>query len=310
MNHNLLIALGICADDAPNAEKLLDWIYELNGKTQRGHILLAYAHDVHTEMKLKCKICAELAFESVSEFTATSRAISFNGADTKGMNVELKTKVEFVNNLWSQTARHVAGHFRFPWLWFEPDCVPITPDWIGKLSSTYANQPKKFLGRKMMRGEANNPQYFLSRIAVYPTSAYNELAGFVGSPPFEWAAGNHVLPRATTTKLIQPGLYDGEFEKIPAEAVVYHSDKTGKLIEQLREKKAKVSNGLLTTEYNQFADVERIQIRKELVIPILHKREVDVPMPEDNSRNHDPEPSDKRTKAWKDWNKRRQEVAA
>lgn len=295
MNHNLLIALGCCADDSPTAERLLDWVYYLNGKQPRGHILLTYAHDVHAEMKLKLRICAELAFESVSEFTATSRMLPAPNLKP----IELKTKVEFVNNLWNQTAKYVAGHFRFPWLWMEPDCVPTVPNWIELLAEAYAKQPRKFMGRKMKRKVGDNEQLFLSRVAIYPTSAFAELSGFHGTPPFEWVSGPHVMPRATTSKLFQETRYEGDFSTLDVGAALLHSDKTGKLIEQLRERNVQA------TEHQNGETVE-VTVGK-IVEDLRNGRtvEADVPMPVDNYRS--PEPKDKRTKEWKLWNQRRQD---
>lgn len=311
VNAPLLIVLPTCADDGPLAEKLLDWIYELNGKQQRGHILLAYAHDLHQEFKIKLKICAELAFESVSEFTATSRSLAHETMKP----IELKTKVEFTNNLFNQTAHHIAGHYRWPWLWVEPDCVPITPDWIEKLAKSYQNQPKKFMGRKVKRGAAGAEQVFFTRIGVYPTSAYNELRGFVGSPPLEWTAGNYIVPRGTSTKLIQPGIYGGDIASIAPETVLYHSDKTGKLIEQLREK---LDSTVEAPEHKNGESVEvhvgglgktlyQVDEIKDRLLPtgdIPDPPNVDAPLPENNDM-FDPEPTgDKRKRAWREWKAR------
>lgn len=303
----------MCADDAPYAERLLDWIYELNGKSQRGHILLVYAHDTHQEIRTKCRICAELAFESVSEFTASSRSLSSEVSKP----IELKTKTEFTNNLWNQAAHHIAGHYRWPWLWLEPDCVPLTPDWVSRLAEAYQSQPRKFMGRKMKRGAENAEHFFMSRIAIYPTSAYTELRGFVGSPPLEWAAGNHILPRGTSSKLIQMGAYDGNFDSIPKEAVLYHSDKGGKLVEQLREKG--VANA--PHENGEIIEIKNVQATNPTT-PMLHVRQPEVAADHEPDqfghtftnpqsvtitafRQADPEPRDRRTKEWREWSKRK-----
>lgn len=288
--NNLLITLPCCADDGPYAEHLLDSIYQLNGRSQHGHILLAYAHDLHSEMKMKLRICADLAFEGVTEFQATSRPIAFDSTNTANMRIELKTKVEFVNNLWLQTAHFVAGHYRWPWLWMEPDCVPIRPDWISQLAAGYANQPKKFMGRKMRRKVGENESFFLSRTAVYPTSAFAELRGFVGSPPFEWTSGNHTVPRSSTSRLIQETVYDGDINKVAREAVILHSDKSGKLIEQLRE-------GKVSAPEHQNGEAVEVKVSEPTIGSLYVKRLTLDPV-------LDPEPPDKRTKEWKGWNAR------
>lgn len=230
---NLLIVIPACADDAPRAEQLLDWIYQLNGRQPQGHVLLAYAHDVHAEMKTKLRICADLAFEGVSEFQATNRPLPIPEAKP----IELKTKVEFVNNLWNQTAKFVAGHYRWPWLYCEPDCVPTNPNWIKTLADAYASQPKKMMGSWMRRKSGASDELFMARTGIYHLGAHAELNRFIGSPPFEWASGPHVIPRCAKTKLIQQLAYDGDFSKVKPEAVLVHGDKGGRLIEHLRNNK-------------------------------------------------------------------------
>lgn len=291
----LLVVIPNCSDDSPYAERLLDFVYQLNGKQQVGHVLLAYAHDVHAEMKLKLKISAELAFVSVSEFQAAGR-----------MDVLLpKTKTEFTNNLWIQTAHHIAGHFRWPWLYCEPDCVPITPDWIQTLADGYANQPMKYLGTRMKRITGETENFFMARTGIYPTIAYSELKGFIGTPPFEWTAGPHVAPRSSNTKLIQQINYDGDYAKVKPEAVLLHADKQGKLIEQLREKGVKANGHGENVEVQHSEEIKvggHNGIWKSGLGETVRLAGVESP-------SIDLQPPDKRTKEYKDWAKRQSDNA-
>jgi len=342
--NNILIVVPCCMDDGPTAERMLDWVYQCSGKEAYGHVLLSFAHDIHAEYRMKLRISAELAFESVTEFQATKKWLPNNLPD-RG---EPKTKTEFINNLWEQTANHIAHHYRWPWLWVEPDCVPLTPDWRVKLADAYANQPKKFFGSHMKRKVGDAEHLFLARTAIYHAGAFNELNKFSGgAPPFEWASEAYVIPRSTKSRLFQQLAYEGDPSKVRPDAVLLHSDKTGKLIEHLREKIKQVEEGKVTTEYNPFADCsmqngEKVEVRNidetihgkgvdmfasqskafsESFEEAIHGRKVvpiptflpivgeDAPMPEDNAL-HDPEPKcDKRKKEYREW-KARQEAKA
>ncbi len=220
----LLIVIPTCTDDSPIAERLLDWIYQVNFKQAHGHVLLAFANDVHAEMRAKLRICAELAFEGVSEFQAKPCG--------KGLKA---TKVENCNDMLQQTAQYVAHGFRWPWFCLEPDAVPLVPDWIEQLSKAYSDQPKKFMGPHMRRKVQNGEELFLGRTSVYPTSAFSEFKDYKSPMPIEWEAGRNIIPRSTKTRLIQQGVFD-ESTVIRPDAVVFHSDKTGALISQLRER--------------------------------------------------------------------------
>jgi len=314
--NNLLIVVPSCADDAPIVERMMDWIYQLSGRQQQGHVLLAYAHDLHAEMRLKLRICAELAFETVSEFQANAQWVD---AVASG-SVAPKTKVEFINNLWQQTARHVAGHFRFPWLWLEPDCVPLTPDWMTKIADGYARQPRKFFGSHMKRKVNEAESLFLSRTSVYPVGAFNEYRKYIGSPPLEWTAAQFSIPRSTKTRLIQQMAYDGEFSKVRPDAVLLHSDKSGRLIEHLRNNKVeaiaehvngesvevKMFQSPVVDESGELISFNRVESLRGSQLPgIANLKPV---VPDAIATPDDPEPPDKRTREWKQW-KARQAVS-
>lgn len=300
--NNLLIVIPACSDDAPVAERLLDWVYQLGGKQASGHVLLVFAHDIHAEMKLKVKISAELAFEFVTEFQATKKWLPNNLPD-RG---EPKTKTELINNLWEQTANHIAHHYRWPWLWLEPDCVPLTPDWRSKLADAYANQPKKFMGSHMKRKVGDADHLFMARTAIYHAGAFNELNKFSGgAPPFEWASEAYAIPRSTKSRLFQQLAYEGDPSAVRADAVLLHSDKTGKLIEHLREKLDSIPSEDGIQKNGEHIGVKVVE-RAILETPWNDQPEQMAALWNQNRTIEcpDPEPPDKRTKEWKAWKAR------
>lgn len=219
MKNALLIVLPTCASDAPLAERLLDWCFELHGRQPRGHGFIACASDVHPEMMKKLEISAQLAFET---FTVTQAKASDRVRNSERMN-----------DLFLHVAERMAGDYRAPWLWLEPDCVPVREDWIERLGDVYYSQPKRYVGPHLKIKENT----FLSKVALYPVGAIHDLKKACGeSVPF-WVAGSAItLPKSTKTRIVQHGVFVPEngLAQIRPETVLYHSDKTQMLIEFVR----------------------------------------------------------------------------
>jgi hypothetical protein len=231
---NLLTVIPTCSDDAPLAEKLLDWIHILNGKKPYGAVVLAFAADVHAEMRVKLKISAELAFHDVSEISIPA------------IQRETATKTDHINNAFKHVSKLIAANCRWAWLWLEPDCVPIMPDWLDLLNMSYNAQPKRYMGTFMKVMSESNPSLFMARVAVYsPTAAVDFGSKFCDSIiPFERMSAGTNLAKCQKTKLIQQTVYDGDESKIRSGVVLVHSDKSGTLIDSLRQKGVKPrSNG-------------------------------------------------------------------
>lgn len=276
----LLIATSACADDSPLLEKCLDWIYFLNGKQPKGHLLLCFAQDVHAEFRARLKISAELAFEGVSEISLARQGNPQN-------------KVEQTNLAFRQVAQHIQSHYRFPWLWLEPDCVPLKQGWAETLANAYDSQPKRFCGPLL--GSAQKI-LGMARVGIYNSAAFSELAGFCNDPNvgYEFVAGEYVVPRCTKTKLIQSFQVtdDQSLQKIRPDAVLLHGDKWGKVIAKLRRELPQVEKSMFGVMDGPRQEV--VAFLPESPPPIIHIRngtgEIDLT-----------EPKDKRTKAYRDW---------
>jgi len=191
---SLLIVIPFNASQAESAEKLCDFIYFISGKQQQGHCLLVASSDVHDEMKLKVKLAAEVAFENVN--LAVTRA-----------------------NPFSETVKLVSQNYKSPWLWLEPDCVPLKKDWLDQLEAAYDVQAKKYMGAYYKN---DSGQVFLARQSVYPANAGSDRGD-----------DSDVATYSTKCRLIQIGKYEG-VTKLRPDAVLFCSDKTGALINDLR----------------------------------------------------------------------------
>src|ERR1035437_8682977 len=126
--NKILIVIPFCKGDGAMAEKLCDWIFFLNNKESRGYCLLVMSSDVHAEMATKVQLAAEVAFESVSMIQQTTGSA---------------TKSEGTNRSFLHAATFVNANFKWPFLFLEPDCVPLQSHWLESLSEAYRSQPKR-----------------------------------------------------------------------------------------------------------------------------------------------------------------------
>ena len=215
----LLIVLGFHSGDAPQAEKFCDWCYYLSDQQKDVSVLLVSASDCHAEMQTKIRIAAEVAFGSVELFVAPP--------------TERVGKIENTNHLFKSAVEYIASHYKTAWLWVEPDCVPIKPDWITELSLAYNSQPKRFMGSYLKFNVRDEEKRCLARTSIYPPDAIRDLIHFCnGTVSFSAMAGETIVARSTKSLLIQQIQYDHEkdYNKIRENAVLLHSDKSGKLI--------------------------------------------------------------------------------
>jgi hypothetical protein len=273
----LLVCLGFSANDAIAAERLLDWCAILNGKIPKGDLLLVAAPDLHQEIKLKTRIAAEVAFAHVELLEV-------------GWPVVAPTsKAESLNHLFYTAATHAARCYQNPFLWLEPDCVPLRASWLDELAAAYYAQPRRYMGSILASADGTVKR--LSRVAIYPRGAGGELKEFTaGKTPFDIASGPMVIPRAGKSRLLQQLAYTSTTERsaIRPDAVLLHSDKESVLLSAL---------------IDEFSTP-----RQPLTSPSESEgRATDEPVAAGEAEN-DPEPSDRRTREWRHWNERQQSL--
>jgi len=243
--NKLLIVIPYCGNDAALAERNLDHIYKLKGKKANGHALLVVSPDVHEEQRIKVRVTAELAFESVMETVAPT-------VDPKLAN----NKFYQMNNLFRHAAATAQSHYRWPWLWLEPDCVPVNVNWIYLLATEHEANPKKYTG--MISGDKK----FMARCGIYYAGASHELRALCeGDAPFAIATASKVVPSATHTELIQYLKIEtvDDLKKISDKAVIVHGDKLGIFSENWEQIKKDLEN---------MADaIDRMRSPETLVMP-------------------------------------------
>jgi hypothetical protein len=220
--NRLLITIPFHTDNAPQAERLLDFIYQMNKrKTHSTHVLLAYHADVHKELRDKIGISAELAFSGI------------HWLEVRKLIDERVPKFAHISNAFQQVATHIPQLFTWPWLWLEPDCTPHSPDWLEELSEGYSQQPKRYFGLHLKRlaGDGKTVAGMLmARVGVYPHNAIQDM----GKPDVTQNLVEHrfameFYPRSTGTKLFQQLTVKEreDLQRIRDGAVLVHGDKVG-----------------------------------------------------------------------------------
>jgi hypothetical protein len=215
----ILIVIPIIPETAAKAEKLLDWISELNEKEKHGDVLIVFSSNVHPEQRLKIQITADVTFETVSILNGT-------------MLPEAK-----LNAMFKAAAEHVLANFKVPFMWLEPECLPLKSSWMAELTEAYVRQPKRHMGAHLFT-QGKPDKLHLGRIAIYSSDmAVDSGAFFKPGESFEIQGADTLLSRSSKSRLIQYLNYESksDFDKIRKDAVLLCSDKTGQLAGQLRE---------------------------------------------------------------------------
>jgi hypothetical protein len=223
----LLTVIPFSKQDGALAEKLCDWIFFLNNRQSRGHALIVASGDVHPEMATKVQLAAEVAFETAAFIT------------DKTSGIATQPKAERINKMFLAASNYVSTIFEWPFLWLEPDCVPLKPQWLEMLFAAYEEQPKRYLGSVMKSvSKEKEEALFPSRVAIYPNNAADDLRLLCNKPiPFNIAGAELIMKMQTKCSLLQqfPLKDESDKEKIRPGAVLFHGDKKGQLIGLLRD---------------------------------------------------------------------------
>lgn len=247
--NNILVTLPFCEKDVDAAIKLMGWINEKEQSTthisKRRSILLAADSAVPLEKCKELKALAQLAFHNVETTTVRVTAKDWRAP----------------NEMFNAVATFVKSQFKTPFLWLEPDCVPIYPSWLTDLTEAYFTTPRRFMGALVESKDPGVPALHLAGCAVYPNDAIDLLgkhsdakaeSAWDMSSAKEIAAGQ----KAAGTALIQS--FYGEKDSAPSfvrqkvqgqtyganvldvsflneRAVLFHRCKDGTLIDVLRE---------------------------------------------------------------------------
>lgn len=256
----LIVALPYCSKDTIETTRLLNWIKELDSKVDH-HLLLVADDAVPMETKKAIDALGKEVFTSAETMQVKAPA-PVNG------NYHVPAAVMF-----ERAAHQIDTCYKWNFLWMEPDAVPLKSGWLDALAVEYECCPKRFLGSISKFTQQGVPPTVMFATAVYPNCAYPDLKKFCdGKQAFDMAFSDYVVPRAQNTPLIfhafgapndPPTFKDvkmpgdgpnvGTLDAISKEAVLFHRNKDGSLIELLRKRNTATlpQSDLTTTELQE-----------------------------------------------------------
>lgn len=224
----MLITLAFFSGDKAQAIRLSEWIRDLGGVKSHDCLLAVYKD---TDSSGVIETLRE-AFGRVAEFPITDDMI------------QSRAMYQYCGNIsWKRCAQHVAEmNESQPWLFLESDAVPICPEWLDTIAADYLAGGKPFmLDRVVTKTSVHN-----SGIGVYPARVrdYTMRLWELANDPWDVFLAPDFAPHTHHGKAIHdnaamspdPTFHDAaSLSVIRDGAVLFHRDKSGELIERLRE---------------------------------------------------------------------------
>lgn len=242
----MIIVIPFCIKDCRAALRNIEWIHELDGKLPFD-ALLSYDTDVPQLIVEEIDAAARKSFSNV---------IHFRYNEWKGKpNWPNPQNFAFQCLSWEIINKH-----KRPFLFMEPDAVPIRPKWADDIWHDYQSCGKKFMGH-IVHGVINPTSLHLNGVAVYPPNLHEYSTAMMIPPDgMAWdVAGSYgsVVQNARHTNLImnvweiddknKPVTSGGIHPIFPDqkavddlvdfEAALFHRCKNGTLIDRLRERR-------------------------------------------------------------------------
>lgn len=238
----MLTVIPFCASDAPLAKSLLKWIIELGACKNHKALLIADPSQSWVSV-MDIQQVANDAFQSANLITTDEHYEGWPEAS---------------NWMWFSAAEHVSKYYKEPFLWLEPDAVPLKAGWLDKVAGEYSGG---YMGDIYKFDNPNGPFApidVMSGVAVYPVNAFAQIGGIIRARPkqaWDVSAGGVMTKHGKHTNLIHhffgrqgmPPTFvkvkvNGHPEngktlaEIRPDAVLFHRNKDGTLINLLSKR--------------------------------------------------------------------------
>ena len=229
----MLIVIPVAKPEIDRALDLFGWIGELGGCKNKG-LLLVIANPVSVDDSKTLASFAQPIFGSV-EVIRQKNSAEFGWP--RNANEMFRCAAEYVARRQNQE----------PWLWCEVDAIPISEGWADLIEAEY-----RAAGKPVMGCLYQQPSPHVNGVAVYPSylRGINPFMVSATAKPFDLTMPELVRKRAhITSGLIVRSLENprenkphtfpdlNSLSQIPAGCVLFHGNKDGTLIHQLRRKK-------------------------------------------------------------------------
>lgn len=243
---SLLLVIPYHQNDAAQAKRLLEWISELHPEGYQHPCLLACDASVDRSTQSEIFSLAKSTFSSVDLLRIP-------------VPMDRQGWIPAANLMFEKVSQTIHECMKMPWLWCEPDCVPLHEAWLDALTTFYHLQPRRFMGAWVTQdGQMGMPSTHLAGCSIYDSMAFLGLKQFTASSTVAWDIGSaaYSVMRSTNTPLIQhfwgkpelaPTFRETKSEGDPENtipmgylqpnAVLWHRCKDGTLIDLLRARK-------------------------------------------------------------------------
>ncbi len=237
----LIVVLPFCQKDLEQARELLLWINEIRPAKTMPIILMPADAEVDRASIMQLK---DIASQSFAYVRAALVPTTKEGWPP--------------NQMFLETAKLIKNSYRLPFLWLEPDCIPLVSDWYFRLESAYEVCPKKFMGTIIHQDkDPTLPKQHLTGCSIYPQDAVDWFKPIIpvdeGKTPWDIGGADKVVLASMDTDLIYH-VWGTQNEAptfvvergpnnprnamvrsdIPRNAVLFHRCKDGSLIRILR----------------------------------------------------------------------------
>lgn len=220
--------------------KLSKWMVEL-GKSTGYRAIVVRDVRCHPNNDRSIKHNLEQVFDSVEVVTVNDRIDGWPSGP---------------NSMFRTAAKHIEFTKPEPFLWLEADVVPLKTGWVEAIDREYRADPvKPFLGDFV---NVPNVEPHCSGICVYPGDISNHAGIATMATDIAWDvfASHEIVPRMKQTAFIKHRWKHPPFQNMSqvdnllaqlGDAVLFHADKSGTLIDFLREKRGgPKATGVLT----------------------------------------------------------------
>lgn len=234
----MLVAFPTFVGDIGQLVDLLKWI-ELLGPCKAHKALIVADAALGYQACLEAKTIADRIFGSTSIICTAKPVHGWpRGA----------------NHLFYRAAIDIQKFRKEDWLWLEPDAIPLRAGWLDEIESEYRKCGKPYMGHVYNCSQNGLPPQLMSAIAVYSKDAALDLPMVPDSPKaFDVECASKMVEKGFHTSLIHhlwgekdnaprfsdkgvPGTALFDLDSIPKEAVIFHRNKDGSLIRQLKKK--------------------------------------------------------------------------
>jgi GT2 family glycosyltransferase/ADP-heptose:LPS heptosyltransferase len=223
----MLVVIPFCHKDKDAALRLLEWIGQLGANNWHHTVLFVTSATVERSELLYLMHPAKGIFGGVL-------GVKQNQSDDREWPC---------NGMFRTTLDYIEQQACVSFLWCEPDCVPLVPDWLSQIHEAYEK-----CGKLVMGALHEKPTPHIASCAVYPPNFREINPEAVKATKQRWdlVRPEITLAAAHPTNLIQhvwgegntPPSFNGEksFEIVSKDAVLFHRCKDGTLIDASRKR--------------------------------------------------------------------------